>query len=86
MLAASGSRTGALEKAVSALATIGTAPAVEILGKVVADTAQAAYVRNAALLALGRNSLPSAKQAIAEFIRTAPNDPLAVQANKILAS
>lgn len=86
VLAASGSRTGALEKAVSALATIGTAPAVEILGKVVADTAQAAYVRNAALLALGRNSLPSAKQAIAEFIRTAPNDPLAVQANKILAS
>ena len=86
ILAKTGSRPGALEKAVRALASIGTGQALEVLGKVLSDTGQAQFVRNTALLALTGSSLPSAKRILAEFIRLAPNDPLATQCKKILAS
>jgi HEAT repeat protein len=86
VLGTTGSRTGALEKAVRALATIGSPPALDALGKVLANPAQAPFVRNTALLSLGRNSLPAAKRILAEFIRLAPNDPLAIQGKKLLAS
>lgn len=86
VLAKTGSRTGALEKAVRALASIGSAQALEVLGKVLSDTGQAPSVRHIALLALGGNSLPSAKRILAEFIRLAPHDPLATQGKKLLAS
>jgi DNA-directed RNA polymerase subunit F len=86
VLAKTGSRAGALEKAVRSLASIGSEQALEVLGKVLTDTGQAPFVRNAALLALGGNSLPSAKRILAEFIRHAPNDSLAIQGKKILAS
>jgi HEAT repeat protein len=86
VLATTGSRTGAVEKAVRGLATIGTDPALEVLGKVLANSGQALFVRNTALVALSRNPLPSAKKILAEFIRAAPHDPLAIQAKKNLAS
>jgi hypothetical protein len=86
ILAKTGSRAGALEKAVWSLASIGSEQALEVLGKVLSDTEQAPFVRNTALLALGGSSLPSAKRILAEFIRLAPNDPLATQCKKILAS
>ena len=86
ILAKTGSRAGALEKAVQSLASIGSEQALEVLGKVLSDTGQAPFVRNTALLALGGNSLPSAKRILAEFVRLAPNDPLATQCKKILAS
>jgi DNA-directed RNA polymerase subunit F len=86
ILAKTGSRAGALEKAVRALASIGTGQALEVLGKVLSDTGQVQFVRNTALLALAGSSLPSAKRILAEFIRLAPNDPLATQCKKILAS
>jgi HEAT repeat protein len=86
ILAKTGSRAGALEKAVRALASIGTGQALEVLGKVLSDTAEAPFVRNTALLALAGSSLPSAKRILAEFVRLAPNDPLATQCKKILAS
>jgi hypothetical protein len=86
VLAAAGSRTGALEKAVRALATIGSSQSLEVLGKVLSDSGQAASVRNVALLGLGRSLLPKAKQILSEFVRLAPNDPLAVQVKKVLAS
>lgn len=85
VLATSGSRTGAVEKAVRALATIGSRQAVEVLGKVLANPGQAPFVRNTALLALGRNSLPGAREILAEFVRSAPEDPLAIQGKKLLA-
>jgi len=84
VLAKTGSRTWALEKAVRSLASIGSVQALEVLGKVLSDTGQAPSVRNTALLALGGSSLPSAKQILAEFIRLAPNDPLAIQGKKML--
>jgi HEAT repeat protein len=86
ILAKTGSRAGALEKAVQALASIGSEQALEVLGKVLSDTGEAAFVRNTALLALGGSSLPSAKRILAEFIRLAPNDTLATECKKILAS
>jgi len=86
VLAKAGSRAGALEKAVRSLASIGSEPALEVLGKVLADNGQAPLVRNSALLALSGSSLPSAKQILAGFIRLAPNDPLAAQARKIVPS
>jgi len=86
ILAKTGSRAGAVEKAVRSLASIGSEQALEVLGKVLSDTGQAPFVRNTAILALGGNSLPSAKQILAQFIRLAPNDPLATQCKKILAS
>jgi DNA-directed RNA polymerase subunit F len=86
ILAKTGSRAGALEKAVQALASIGSGQALEVLGKVLSDTGEAPFVRNKALLALAGSSLPSAKRILAEFIRLAPNDPLATQCKKILAS
>jgi HEAT repeat protein len=86
VLAKTGSRTGALEKAVRSLASTGSEQAMEVLGKILSDTGQASSVRHIALLALGGNSLPSAKGILAEFVRLAPNDPLAAQAQKILAS
>jgi hypothetical protein len=86
ILAKTGSWAGALEKAVRSLASIGSEQALEVLGKVLSDTGQAPFVRNTALLALADNSLPSAKRILAEFIRHAPNDPLATQCKKILAS
>jgi hypothetical protein len=86
VLATAGSRTGALEKAVRALATIGSGEALEVLGKVLADSGQAPFVRNTALLALGRSLLPSAKRILADFIHLAPDDPLASQGRKILDS
>jgi HEAT repeat protein len=86
ILAKTGSKAGALEKAVRALASIGSEQALEVLGKVLSDTGEAPLVRNTALLALGGSSLPSAKRILAEFVRLAPNDPLATQCKKILAS
>jgi HEAT repeat protein len=86
ILAKTGSRAGALEKAVQALASIGSGQALEVLGKVLSDTGEAPFVRNKALLALAGSSLPSAKRILAEFVRLAPNDPLATQCKKILAS
>jgi hypothetical protein len=86
ILAKTGSKAGALEKAVRALASIGSEQALEVLGKVLSDTGEAPFVRNTALLALGSNPLPSAKRILAEFVRLAPNDPLATQCKKILAS
>jgi len=86
VLAKTGSRAGSMEKAVRSLASIGSNPALAVLGKVLADSGQAPFVRNTALLALGGSSLPSAKQILGEFIRVSPNDPLAAQAQKILGS
>jgi HEAT repeat protein len=86
ILAKTRSRAGALEKAVRALASIGSEQALEVLGKVLGDRGQAPFVRNTALLALAGNPLPSAKRILAEFIRLAPNDRLATQCKKILAS
>jgi hypothetical protein len=86
ILAKTGSRTGTLEKAVRALASIGSEQALEVLGKVLSDTGQAFFVRNSALLALAGNPLPSARRILAEFIRLAPDDPLAAQGKKLLAS
>jgi HEAT repeat protein len=85
-LARTGSRTGALEKAVRALASIGSEPALEVLGKVLSDTGQAPSVRNIALLALGGSSQPSAKRILADFVRNATNDPLATEGKKLLGS
>jgi HEAT repeat protein len=86
ILAKTGSRAGALEKVVQALASVGSEQALEVLGKVLSDAGQATFVRNTALLALGGSSLPSAKRILAEFIRLAHNDPLATQCKKILGS
>ncbi|MGA3326525.1 MAG: HEAT repeat domain-containing protein [Terriglobia bacterium] len=86
LLAKTGSRTGALEKAVRALASIGSEQALQVLGKVLSDSGQAPSVRHIALLALGGNSLPSAKRILAEFILLAPHDPLATQGKKFLTS
>ncbi len=85
VLAKTGARTGLLEKAVRALSAIGTPEAIEVLGKVLSDTAQPPSVRNLALTGLGGNPQPSAKQVLAEFVRVAPNDPLAIQGKKFLA-
>jgi hypothetical protein len=86
VLAKTGSRTGALEKAVRALASIGSEQALEVLGKVLSDTGQAPSLRHTALLALGGSSLPSARRILFEFVQLAPNDPLATQGKKILAA
>jgi hypothetical protein len=86
VLAKTGSRTGALDKAVRSLASIESGQALEVLGKVLSDTGQAPSVRHTALLALGGSSLPSARRILFEFIQLAPNDPLAVQGKKLLAS
>jgi hypothetical protein len=86
VLAKTGSRMGALDKAVRSLASIASEEALEVLGKVLSDTGQAPSVRHTALLALGGSSLPSAKRVLFEFIQLAPTDPLAIQGKKILAS
>ena len=86
VLAKIGSRTGALEKAVRSLTSIGSGQALEVLGKVLSDTGQALSVRHTALLALGGSSLPAAKRILFEFVQLAPNDPLAIQGKKMLAS
>jgi len=84
ILAKTGSKAGALEKAVRALASIGSERALEVLGKVLSDSGEAPFVRNTALLALGSNPLPSAKRILAEFVQLAPDDPLATLCKKIL--
>jgi HEAT repeat protein len=86
VLAKTGARTGLLEKAVRALSAIGTADAVDVLGKVLSDASQPPSVRNLALTGLGGNPQPTAKKVLAEFVRTAPNDPLAIQGKKFLAA
>ncbi len=85
VLAKTGARTGLLEKAVRALAAIGSPEAIDVMGKVLYDTTQPPSVRNLALTGLGGNPQPSAKKVLAEFVRVAPNDPLAVQGKKFLA-
>ncbi len=85
VLAKTGARTGHLEKAVRALGAIGSPEAVAVLGKVLSDAAQPPSVRSVALTGLGGNSQPSAKKVLAEFVRDAPNDPLAAQGKKFLA-
>ncbi len=86
VLAKTGARTGLLEKAVRALAAIGSPEAVSILGKVLSDSAQPPSVRNLALTGLGGNPQSAAKKVLAEFVRAAPNDPLAAQGKKYLAA
>jgi HEAT repeats len=86
LFAKTGSRTGALEKAVRSLAAIASERAVEVLGKVLSDTGQAPFVRNTALVALGYSSPPLARRILAEFVRFAPNDPLATECRRILGS
>jgi HEAT repeat protein len=86
LFAKTGSRTGALEKAVRSLAAIALEQAVEVLGKVLSDTGQAPFVRNTELLALGYSSPPLARRILAEFVRLAPNDPLATECRGILGS
>jgi hypothetical protein len=86
ILAKTGSRAGALEKAVRSLAAIGSDPALEVLGQVLSDSGQAPFVRNSALRALGGTPLPSAKRILADFIQQAPHDPLVTQCKKILGS
>ena len=72
-----GAKVTALEKAVQVLSAISAENAVEVLGKVLADTEQAPSVRKSALGALNRSSSDRAHQLLSEFARLSPDDPLA---------
>ena len=72
-----GAKVTALEKAVQVLSAISTENAVEVLGKVLADTEQAPSVRKSALGALNRSSSDRAHQLLSEFARLSPDGPLA---------
>ncbi len=72
-----------LQKAVAALWSIGSEEAVTALANTAADPSVSIPLRQAALRALGRLELPSARTALQDFARTTTDAALAAEANKL---
>ncbi|HEY7680559.1 MAG TPA: HEAT repeat domain-containing protein [Terriglobia bacterium] len=75
-------RAGLLLKSIQVLAAIPSDEAVALLGKLLADPAQQTAVRKAALLKLTGSSSAKAQEALADFVRFNPRDPLAEECRK----
>src|SRR5206468_1973366 len=58
--------------------------AVEVLGKVLADTKQLPSVRKAALTCLSHSPFSLAQRTLIDFVRSTPTDPLAVECRGFL--
>ena len=79
-----GTKPGALDTAVRALAVIPTERAVRVLGVVLSDPAHAPLLRRTAGDHLLRSSLPIARRLLEGFVRQAPDDPIAAMIQKAL--
>ncbi len=79
-----GTKAGALEKAVQALAVIPSESAVGALGAVLSDADHALLVRRAAADALMRSPQPAARSLLLEYVGSAPSDPLTAAIRRAL--
>jgi hypothetical protein len=79
-----GTKPGALEKAVHALAVIPSERAVGVLGAVLSDPGHAPMVRRSAADALVRSPQPIARRRLQEFVHRAAGDPLAAGVQRVL--
>jgi HEAT repeat protein len=77
-------RPNLIERAVQVLAATSSERAVEVLGKVLADTKQLPSVRKAALTCLSHSPFSLAQRTLIDFVRSNPNDPLAVECRGFL--
>jgi HEAT repeat protein len=80
-----GSKPGALEKAVRALAGIPSERSARVLGVVLWDSGHAPIVRRAAAAGLLQSSHPVARRFIEEFVRRIPEHPISQAIQKVLA-
>ena len=77
-------RPNLIERAVQVLAATTSERAVEVLGKVLADTKQLPSVRKAALTSLSHSPFSLAQRTLIDFVRSTPTDPLAVECRGFL--
>jgi len=79
------SKTKVLEKAVQTVSYVPGDAALEVLSRVLAETAFEATARKLALQALVRAKSAHSQKLLAAFVSSSPNDPLAVEAQRALA-